>query len=453
MNDATVTFAAARLRHCANRQAAAAGEVYPDRLRRYFSLAATFDARREISAWRGYQPTPLVELRGVAAEFGLGAVYYKDESGRFGLGSFKALGGAYAVLRVVQDAIFTATGARASAGDLESGDGRFRAITADITVAAATDGNHGRAVAWGASRFGCACRIYLHAGVSDARARALRELGASVTRIRGDYDESVRRAAADAAANGWHLVADTVGAGDDGDFTVPATVMTGYSVMLEEIATQAPGVLAGTEAASPTSSPSPTSPSPSSPSPGSAPSPSPPSPQLSRSPSPSPSPGPVTHVFVQGGVGGLAASVAAYLWQKCGARRPRFIVVEPALAACLFASAKRGHASAVAIAEETLMAGLSCGEASSLAWEVLAAAADDFLTIPDALVAPTMRLLAHGSPPLEAGESAIAGLAGCLAARRQPPLAAALDLNTRSRVLIIGSEGATDREIYRKFVG
>jgi len=149
----------------------------------------------------------------------------------------------------------------------------------------------------------------------------------------------------------------------------------------------------------------------------------------------------------------LAASVAAYLWQKCGARRPRFIVVEPALAACLFTSAQRGRAAAVSITQETLMAGLSCGEASALAWEVLAAAADDFLTIPDALVAPTMRLLAHGSPPLEAGESAIAGLAGCLAARRQPPLAAALDLNTRSRVLIIGSEGATDREIYRKFVG
>jgi len=448
MNDATVTFADARLRHCANRRAAAAGEVYPDRLRRYFSLAATFDARREISAWRGYQPTPLVELPGVAAEFGLGAVYYKDESARFGLGSFKALGGAYAVLRVVQDAIFTATGARASAGDLESGDGRFRAITAGLTVAAATDGNHGRAVAWGASRFGCRCRIYLHAGVSESRAQALRELGASVTRIRGDYDESVRVAAADAAANGWHLVADTVGAGDDGDFTVPATVMAGYSVMLEEIAAQAPGVLAGTESPSPESAPSPSPPSPDSPSPESPPSPSSPSPT-----SPSPSPGPVTHVFVQGGVGGLAASVAAYLWQKCGARRPRFIVVEPALAACLFASAKRGRAATVAIAEETLMAGLSCGEASSLAWEVLAAAADDFLTIPDALVAPTMRMLAHADPPVEAGESAIAGLAGCLAARRQPPLAAALDLNTRSRVLIIGSEGATDREIYRKFVG
>jgi len=157
-------------------------------------------------------------------------------------------------------------------------------------------------------------------------------------------------------------------------------------------------------------------------------------------------------VFVQGGVGGLAAAVAAYLWERCGARRPRFIVVEPELAACLLRSAQQGNAAAVDIAEETLMAGLSCGEASALAWEALGAAADDFLTIADDLVAPTMRLLARAEPPIEAGESAVAGLAAALAARANPPLAAALDLDARSRILAFGTEGATDPEIYRKLV-
>jgi len=428
MNDSV--FADARLRHCANRQAAAAGDAYPAALSRHFSLAATLAAMREIAAWRGYQPTPLVELPGVAAEFDLGAVYYKDESARFGLGSFKALGGAYAVLRVVQREVFAATGARVTARELEGGGarrGRFRAIAAGLTVTAATDGNHGRAVAWGAARFGCACRIYLHAQVSESRARALRALGAQVVRIRGDYDESVRVAAAAAAAHGWRLVADTVGA--DGDAATPATVMAGYGVMLEEIAAQ--GVLPA---------PLPEAPSPSSPSP----SPSSPS---------SKSPPPITHVFVQGGVGGLAAALAAWLWQKCGARRPRLAVVEPELAACLFASAQQARAASVRIEKETLMAGLSCGEASRLAWKVLAPAADDFLTIPDALVAPTMQLLARADPPVEAGESAVAGLAACLAARRQPALAAALGLDANSRILAFNTEGATDREIYRRLVG
>lgn len=417
-------FARVRLRHHANRRAAGAAAAYPDNLRRHFSLAASAEARREISAWRGYQPTPLRQLRALADEFGLGAVHYKDESGRFGLGSFKALGGAFAVLRVLQRLVFEATGARAAAGDLAGGE--FRAITARATVVTATDGNHGRAVAWGAARFGCACRIYIHAGVSESRARALREFGAEVTRIRGDYDESVRAAAADAAADGRHLVADTVGGdGGDGDFDTPADVMAGYSVMLAEIAAQAPGVLPG---ARPPESSSPGAPA-------------------------DRADGALTHVFVQGGVGGLAAAVAAYLWERCGARRPRFVVVEPELAACLLRSAQLGRAATVDIAEETLMAGLSCGAASALAWEVLGAAADDFLTIADDLVAPVMRLLAHGDPPVEGGESAVAGLAGCLAARAQPQLAAALGLDARSRVLVFGTEGATDPDIYRRLVG
>ena len=163
-----------------------------------------------------------------------------------------------------------------------------------------------------------------------------------------------------------------------------------------------------------------------------------------------------THVFVQGGVGGIAATVLEVLWQAWGEERPRFIVVEPELAACLYASALAGHPTAVEVEEETLMAGLSCGEVSLLAWDSLGVGADDFMTIPEDLVAPAMRLLADGpdgDPPLVAGESAVAGLAGLLAASRNAALAKALDLDEHSRVLVIGTEGATDPAIYAELTG
>ncbi len=397
-------FACASVGHHANAHHAGALR-YPAALRRHFSLAASFDALREIATWPGYRQTNLARLNDLAAQFGLGAIYYKDESGRFGLGSFKALGGAYAVLRLLQQKILAQTGAHATARDLEAG--AFGELAAAVTVVTATDGNHGRSVAWGAGRFGCRCRIYIHAGVSERRAAAMRELGAEVIRISGNYDESVRRAATDAGAgdNDWHVVSDT---SYPGYADLPATVMAGYSVMMEEIL----GDNRGKDM-----------------------------PQL---------PGDVrlTHVFVQGGVGGLAASVAAWLWEKLGVDRPRFIVVEPQLADCLFQSAVNNRATEVRITRETIMAGLSCGEVSQLAWEVLSPAADDFLTITDDLVAPVMAMLAHGEGAIEAGESAVAGLAGCLAACASPELKAGLGLNERSRVLVLGTEGATDREIY-----
>jgi len=170
MKKTNPVFADARIGHHANRRRAAAAD-YPEALRRHFSLAATAEAAGEISAWPGYRPSALTPLRGLAAEFGLGAIHYKDESGRFGLGSFKALGGAYAVLGVLQQQIQVHTGERASARDLEGG--RFSNLAARTTVVTATDSNHGRSVAWGAARFGCGCRIYIHAKVSERRARAL----------------------------------------------------------------------------------------------------------------------------------------------------------------------------------------------------------------------------------------------------------------------------------------
>ena len=357
-------------------------------------------ARAEITAWEGYATTPLVSLEGLAKKIGVGEILYKDEGPRFGLGSFKALGGSYAGLRVLQREVSRRLGHEVSLADIRSG--KYADDCANITLVSATDGNHGRSLAWGCKRFGAPCRIYIHAEVSEGRAQAMRDLGADVVRIQGDYDQSVTLATQEAEKNGWFVVSDTSWPG----YTQPPRdVMSGYGVMTQEIC----------EACAQ----------------------------------------PPTHVFLQGGVGGLAAGVVAGLRQYWKDQAPRVIMVEPELASCLFESAKTGTATTVAIGEETLMAGLSCGEPSEMAWEILDEEVDDFLTIPESLVAPSVRLLAKpkdGDQPIDAGESAIAGLAALIAARQHPELSEKLGLDRHARVLLIGSEGVTDAEIFNKIM-
>lgn len=364
-----------------------------------YTLAAS-----EIKKWPGYQPTPLAPLNGLAQQVRLGSIYYKDESGRFGLGSFKALGGAYAVSRQLIREIKSRTGeTKVGVEDLLSG--KYRDIVKDITVTCATDGNHGRSVAWGAQRFGCQCVIYVHATVSQGRVDAIASYGAKVVRTKGNYDDAVRQAAEDAAQQGRFVVSDT---SYEGYMDVPKDVMQGYGVMADEALAQWP------EAELP------------------------------------------THVFLQGGVGGLAAAVCAHLWEQLGAKRPRFVIVEPDKAACLFESAKQGKPVAVHGELDTVMAGLACGEVSLLAWEILKPGAQAFLTIDDESALEAMRILADGrfgDAPIVAGESAVAGLVGALAAAGDTELRKQLDLNESSRVLVFGSEGATDPELYQRIVG
>jgi len=378
-------FTEATIKHTGHVQRA--GDAYNT----VISPADFATARAEITAWQGYAPTPLYHLTALAKDLGLGDILYKDEGPRFDLGSFKALGGAYAGLRV----LLRELGGDATLADIRAG--HHSAAVAKITLASATDGNHGRSLAWGAQRFGAPCQIYIHRDVSEGRAQAMRDLGAVVTRIDGDYDDSVDQIRRDAAARGWFVVSDTSWPG----YTqAPKDVMAGYGVMVHEIIQD-----------------------------------------LAQAP---------THVFLQGGVGGLAASVAALLRQHYGADAPRVVVVEPDLAACLFDSAKAGALTHFSIVEETLMAGLSCGEPSPIAWEILHEQASDFITIPESLVAPTMQILGRplaGDAPITAGESAVAGLAGVIGAATGP-LKETLGLSVRSRVLLIGSEGVTDAEIY-----
>lgn len=373
----------------ANRRAYGAAEAA------VLSHAGWRAARDEIAGWPGYRPTPLLRLDGLAAELGLGEVRYKDEGRRFHLKSFKALGGAYAVLRLLQREV-----APTPADSETLRGGALRPLTERITVAAATDGNHGRAVAWGAEQFGCRCVIYLHAGVSAGREAAIAAFGAEIRRVAGSYDDSVRQAAEEARANGWHVVSDT---SYEGYTEVPAEVMQGYSVMAGEIVEQLDGAM-------------------------------------------------VSHVFVQGGVGGLAAAVAAHFWELSDADRPRIVVVEPERADCLYQSALAGRPAPATGDLDTVMAGLSCAEVSPLAWGILAESADAFMTVPDAGALAAMRRLADDDGVV-GGESGVAGLAGLIAAAGEAQARDALALNDSARVLLIGSEGDTDPELYRRIVG
>ena len=360
-------------------------------------------ARTAITSWTPYAPTPLHNLRGFADEIGIAQLFYKDEATRFGLGSFKALGGAYAVLHSVAQEISKQRGTETDIEALMAG--HLNEVAGEITVVTATDGNHGRSVAWGAKNVGCKCIIYMHAEVSPGRQSAVEAFGAQVVRVAGDYGESVRKAAQDAESNNWLLVSDTAWPG----YTdIPRSVMAGYTVMSTEAMNQLPTTVTP------------------------------------------------THVFVQGGCGGLAGAVCVDLWHRYESQRPLFVVVEPVPADCLFQSAVAGQLVNISVTRESIMGGLSCGEVSLLGWDILESGADHFLTIEDDAIGPLMKRLAQGTsddPRIVAGEAAVAGLAGCIAACADTDLRQNLDLNENSSVLVFGTEGATDPTVYRQLVG
>jgi diaminopropionate ammonia-lyase len=363
-------------------------------------------ARNAIASCPHYAVTPLHSLPGAARRAGVAQVLYKDEALRFGLNSFKALGGAYAVACVIQQKVSAELDREVSLAELANGT--CREITRRITVTCASDGNHGRAVAAAARVFGRGCTIFLHRGVSSGREQAIAAYGAAVVRTAGNYDDSVREAHSAADARGWILISDTAQAGDGRSMRIPLRVMQGYHVLTAEILDQ----LAFTQAPPP------------------------------------------THVFLQGGVGGLAAAVVAHFSDALPAGAvPRFIIVEPKKADCLLQSAKAGKPVSVPGDLDTLMAGLACGEVSLAAWPVLARRADYFMAIGDEAVASAMRMLADGSlgAHIVAGESAVAGLVALLSLS-DAGSRGLVRLDADSRVLLIGTEGATDPEIYRRLV-
>ena len=335
------------------------------------------DAYLSISKWKGYSPTPLIELNKLSKELNLNKIYYKDESKRFDLKSFKALGGAYAVEKVTK-------------GNNE------------ITVSTATAGNHGRSVAWGAKRLGLKCKIFISEFVSEARGRAMEELGADVIKVKGNYENSLLECIKQSTENNWQIVQDVAWK----DYMlVPTLTMAGYSVMMREIIDQ----ISNDE---------------------------------------------ITHIFLQAGVGGMAGAMVA------GAARylkniPKIIIVEPDSAACVMESIKTGKIEKVNIIRESLMGGMSCGEPSLVPWEILKNSVDNCISLPDDNIGRAMKLFANASfsnDKIVAGENSAPGAISLITCCNDEIIKKKINLSEISNVLLIGCEGDTDHDMYQKLI-
>jgi len=344
---------------------------------------------REVRAFHrtlpGYAPTPLVSLPRLAASLGLGSIYLKDEGQRFGLEAFKALGASWALHQI-----------RRTGSNL-------------MTVSSATDGNHGRAVAWAARQLGLAAVIFIPSHSAAARVARIKAEGARVELVEGTYDDAVRRCAEASARHGWQVVADV---GYEGYLDIPNLIVEGYATLFEEIDEQL---------------------------------------DAARLPPP-------TLVVVQAGVGSLLhAAVNHY---RARVEQPTMVTVEPVESDPLFASinTEDGRPAPSRGRQDSIMAGLNTGTVSLSAWPTLRRGVELFLTVSDRFAEDAMRRLARpidGDPPVVAGESGAAGLAGVLALLQAPELRGARDflrLGPGTRLLVINSEGATDPAGYRRVV-
>jgi len=377
---------------------------YPDSLHTILNIDAAKQSQSWLLHWPGIRktPTPLWSLPDLSATLGIAHLSIKDESCRSPLGSFKALGAPIALLRLVlarwPDRGYTAQSlfSGAHATDL-----------ATYVVVSATDGNHGRALAAAARSIGCQCRVVLHKNVSLEREQSIAQFGANIVYVDGNYDDAVAYAARLAVEHDWQLVADT---SYDGHESIARDVMQGYAIIADEIVAQT---------------------------------------QADDAPV-------FTHIFLQGGVGGLAAGVCSYLHERYGVRRPMTIVVEPKRADCLYQTAANGRLTKAVGVTDSIMAGLACGAVSPLAWRFLESEVDAFAVVEDGKVPQAMRTLARGSArdiPILAGESGVAGLVALLEIAGRSEYRQAIALDANAKVMLINTEGDTAPEIYRNLVG
>lgn len=351
-----------------------------------------------------YAPTPLVELKHTAGALGLENLYVKDESYRFGLNAFKVLGGSYAI------GSFLAHRLGVEIQDLPYErmiSPQVRRQLGDVTFVTATDGNHGRGVAWTAHQLKQRAVVYMPKGSAVERLENIRAEGAQAAITDLNYDDAVRLANRQAEEQGWIMVQDTAWEGYE---DIPRWIMQGYGTMALEAWEQLP-----------------------------------------ERP---------THIFLQAGVGSMAGAVTAFFASVYGDQRPVITIVEPNQADCIFRTAKAndGALHPVTGHMNTIMAGLACGEPCTLAWEILKHCADHFISCPDYVAAKGMRLLGNpipGDARVISGESG-AATTGCLAAIMTDPelseLREALGLDQNSRVLCFSTEGDTDQENYRAVV-
>jgi diaminopropionate ammonia-lyase len=365
----------------------------PARLKALASRRALRQALADVASWPDYHPTPTFDLPGLARRHGVAQILCKWEGARFDVASFKPLGPGYALVQHLRRRL-AAEGIAARSAEVLAG--RYKEHFAGLTACAATSGNHGRALAWAASKAGIDCSIYVARAVSSHRREAIARFGARIVPVDGDYDD----AAGAAARSGAIVVA---GRAEGGDPAIATDLVIGYSVLAQEAITQCPAA--------------------------------------------------PTHVFVAGGSGRLASGTLAAYWHEYGARRPHLVVVEPLESACLMESAEHGHPVEASGSGRTMMDGLVVARPAPLAWALLQHGAHAFLSIEDAVAAPEVAIAArgcNGDPGIAIGETGIAAWAGFTFASRSPALGHELGLSADSRVLIVACEGATDPHLHRR---
>ena len=351
-----------------------------------------------------YKPTPLAHLPETAKCLGLGDVYVKDESFRFGLNAFKVLGGSFAIGNYLAQRLGKDI---SEVGYPTLVAPETREQLGDITFVTAPDGNHVRFLAWTANQFKLTAVVYMPMGSAAERLDNIRAEGADASMTDLNYDEAVRLANSQAETKGWVMVQDTAWEGYE---DIPTWIMQGYGTM-------------GLEAYE----------------------------QIPEKP---------THIFLQAGVGSMAGAITGLFSSIYGKDRPIITIVEPNKADCLFrtAEANDGQRHFVTGDMDTIMAGLACGEPCSIGWNILADYADHFISCPDYVAAKGMRIL--GNPAgkdnrVVSGESGAASF-GCVAEIMTNPALAdmkeKLGLNENSRVLFFSTEGDTDRENYKAIV-
>ncbi len=366
----------------------------------YTAAIRAHAARPLHRALPGYAPTPLADLPGLAAELGLRQVLVKDESSRFGIDAFKGLGASFAIYGVLRRRWRERFDADLSVDDFLASALRDR--VGAMTFTAATDGNHGRAVAWVSRLIGQKAVIFMPAATAASRIEAVQREGGEVRLIDGTFDDCVAACARIASQEGWQVIADTA---YPGNMVIPGDIMTGYGTIFAEIAAQADLAFDA--------------------------------------------------VFLPAGVGGLAAAGTAFFVETRGDQRPPLVCVEPLSSACFLESIERGGGEPVAASgdQQSIMVGLCCGMPSLLAWPVIRDGMDLFLGIEDDYAFEGMRAChRHGITAGESGASALAGLLALLENDALAPARAQLGLGRRSRVLVINTEGATDPANYQRVV-
>ena len=351
-----------------------------------------------------YAPTPLADLKRLSAGLGLGRLAVKDESTRFGLNAFKGLGASYAV------ACYLAQYLGLSEGEMTYENltkPEYREQLRKVTLVTATDGNHGRGIAWAAKIFGVFAHVFMPKGSSTERLANIRGLGAEASFTTYNYDDTVRHAANLAKEKGWVLVQDTA---FEGYTEIPRWIMQGYTTLAHEAVEQYAE--------------------------------------------------PPTHIFLQAGVGSMPGAIAGYFAAHDREKRPVVTIVEPNHADCIYrtAAASDGERHIVTGEINSIMAGLSCGEPSPIAWEILKDYADHFVSVPEWVAAKGMRILGNpldDDPRVVSGESGAVttGLVAELMQNRSLDyLRDRIGLNKDSRILCISTEGDTDRTNYRRVV-